>query len=116
MFSIHLNNLKFFSFHGVHEEERVLGGEFIVNAEICFDAGLPVTSLEQTFDYTKIYALIKQRMGRPSALLETVAQDLAHEICGMDQLVQSVDIAITKVNPPIQQFRGNITVRYKKDR
>lgn len=116
MFSIHLTNLKFFSFHGVHEEERLLGGEFTVNATVSFDAGGPVTSLEQTIDYTKIYELIKQQMGRPAALLETVAQDLAHDIQALDERVAAVDIAITKVNPPIQQFRGNITVRYKKDR
>lgn len=113
MFTIHLTNLKFFSFHGVHEEEKVLGGEYIVNAELSFMAAFPVTELEQTIDYSKIYALIKQRMQQPSALLETVAQDLAHGIYALDQRVASAVISITKVNPPMQQFRGSVTVQYK---
>lgn len=115
MFTIHLANLKFFSFHGVHEEERVLGGEYIVNAEVDFPADFSVTVLEQTIDYSKIYEIIKQRMRKPTALLETVAQDLAHCIYAMDSRIASINISITKVNPPIQQFRGSIAVRYKKD-
>ena len=115
MFTIHLTNLKFFSFHGVHEEERILGGDYVVNAEVSFAAVYPVTSLEQTTDYSKIYELIKQRMRKPTALLETVAQDLAHGIYATDNRIASIRISITKVNPPIQQFRGSIAVSYKKD-
>jgi 7,8-dihydroneopterin aldolase/epimerase/oxygenase len=51
----------------------------------------------------------------PTALLETVAQDLAHSIYAMDNRIASINVSITKVNPPIQQFRGSIAVRYKKD-
>ncbi len=114
MFTIHLTGLKFFSFHGVHEEEKVLGGEYLVNAELGFDVSYPVTQLEQTIDYSKIYALIKQRMQQPSALLETVAQDLAHGMHAFDKRVVTAVISITKVNPPMQQFRGSVTVQYKK--
>lgn len=115
MFTIHLTNLKFFSFHGVHEEERVLGGDYVVNAEVSFAAEYPVTVLEQTIDYSGIYELIKQRMRKPTALLETVAQDLAHAVYALDKRIASISISITKVNPPIQQFRGSIAVSYKKD-
>jgi 7,8-dihydroneopterin aldolase/epimerase/oxygenase len=114
LFTIHLTSLKFFSFHGVHEEERVLGGEFVVDAEVNFDVPHPVTALEQSIDYCQIYEIIKQRMSRPTALLETVAQDLAQSIYAMDNRIASISISITKVHPPIQQFRGSIAVRYKK--
>ncbi len=115
LFTIHLSNLKFFSFHGVHEEEKVLGGEYLVNADIGFDADFPVTTLEQTIDYSKTYAIIKQRMAQPTALLETVAQDLAHQFYIYDNRIKTVTVCITKINPPILQFRGSVAVRYQKD-
>jgi dihydroneopterin aldolase len=115
LFTIHLSNLKFFSFHGVHDEEKVLGGEFIVDAVVYFTTAGNITTLEQTVDYCKIYDIIKQRMSQPSALLETVAQDLAVLIYATNSKIISVKITITKSNPPIQQFSGNIAVSYKKD-
>ncbi len=114
-FTIQLSNLKFFAFHGVHEEERILGGEFEVNAELSFKETNTVTSLDQTIDYVKIYAHIKQRMSVPTALLETVAQDLAENIYAIDNRVVSVNINIKKTNPPITNFQGSVGVSFKKD-
>lgn len=99
----------------MHEEERILGANYMVDADVIFAADEPITALEQTVDYTKIYNLIKQRMAQPSALLETVAQDLAHTIHSMNEQITTVDISIKKVNPPIIQFSGSIAVRFKKD-
>lgn len=115
MFSINLSNLKFFSFHGLYQEEKILGGEFVVDAEICFNTIEPIINLEQTVDYTKVYEIIKQRMSQPTALLETVAQDLAHAIQLTDNRITLVDISIKKVNPPIAKFSGSIAVRFKKE-
>jgi 7,8-dihydroneopterin aldolase/epimerase/oxygenase len=114
VFTIQLTNLQFFCFHGVYEEERLLGGEFVVDAHIDFTASGTITSLDQTVDYCKIYECIKQRMQQPTALLETVAQDLATAIGAVDDRICSVHISIKKVNPPIQQFTGSIAVCYKK--
>jgi len=115
MFTIHLNNLKFFAFHGLYEEERVLGGEFEVSAAVHFLQNDMVNSLEQTVDYVKIYELIKEQMAVPTALLETVAQNLAHHIYAMDNRVASVSISITKLHPPITAFQGSVGVSYKQD-
>lgn len=115
MFTIQLSNLKFFAFHGVHEEERILGGEFEVNAELSFKEPNTVTSFDQTIDYVKIYALIKRRMSVPTALLETVAQDLAENIYAIDNRIASVSINIKKTNPPIANFQGLVGVSFKKD-
>lgn len=115
MFSIHLTNLKFFCFHGLYQEEKILGGDFVVDATISFTVNEAVASIEQTIDYTKIYELIKQRMAQPTALLETVAQDLANSIQLADNRITAIDISIKKVNPPIAQFCGSIAVRFKKE-
>jgi dihydroneopterin aldolase len=115
MFTIHLNNLRFFSFHGLYEEERILGNEYEVNAEVTIAAKEHVTAINQTVDYVKIYDIIKQRMAIPAPLLETVAQDLAQLIYDTDKRIISILVNIKKVYPPIASFSGNISVSYKKD-
>jgi dihydroneopterin aldolase len=54
-------------------------------------------------------------MNTPSALLETVAQDLAHGIHAMDGRTRSVSVRIIKKHPPLHAFEGSVGVTYKKD-
>jgi len=115
MFTIQLNNLRFFSFHGLYEEERVLGNEYEINAAVTIAAHEPVTALHQTIDYVKIYHIIKQQMDVPTALLETVVQNLAEHIYTSDNRITSINISIKKLYPPIAAFMGNVAVSFKKD-
>ena len=115
MFTIHLHNLKFFSFHGLHDEEKILGNDYEVNVDVTFTSKGLITVLQQTVDYVKIYSIIKQRMNIPTALLETVAQDLAQLLYDADNRITSININIKKVFPPIKNFKGSVAVSYKKD-
>ena len=114
MFTIHLTNLKFFSYHGLHKEEKILGNDYEINADISFVENEMITEINQTIDYVKIYSIIKQRMDIPTALLETVAQDLAQLIYIIDNRISSISISIKKMYPPITAFTGNVGVSYKK--
>jgi 7,8-dihydroneopterin aldolase/epimerase/oxygenase len=115
MFTIHLNSLKFFSFHGLLEEERILGGEFEVDVAVTCKDDKRITEIQQAVDYVKVYAVIKQQMEIPTALLETVAQDLAEKIYTGDNRITSISISIKKIHPPIAAFMGTAGVSYKKD-
>ncbi len=115
MFTIHLNNLQFFSYHGIHEEEKILGNEYEVNAEVSFEEKGPVVHIHETINYTQIYALIKQRMNIPTHLLETVAQDLAQQIRALDPVIKSITISIEKKNPPLPNIQGSVGVTYKRE-
>jgi len=115
MFTIHLHHLRFFSFHGVHEEETVLGNDFEVNVDVTFTSNETITRLHQTVNYVKVYDIIKQQMQIPTALLETVAQDLAQKIYDADNRIISISINIKKLHPPIPNFLGSVGVSYKKD-
>jgi 7,8-dihydroneopterin aldolase/epimerase/oxygenase len=115
MFTIHLANLKFFAYHGLHQEERILGGEYEIDAAVTFKQDQRITALQQTLDYTKIYTVIKQRMQIPTALLETVVQELAQNIYAADSRITSININLKKINPPITAFTGSVGVSYKKD-
>lgn len=112
MFTIHLYNLKFFSYHGLHEEERILGSEYEVNADIGFTHSEKIISIHQTVDYVTAYQVIKKQMDMPVHLLETLAQNIAEEIKVIDERIHSVIIRIKKISPPITSFCGNVGVTY----
>lgn len=115
MFSISLHNLIFFSFHGVHEEERILGNNYEVNVVISFDSMEQITALEQTVNYASVYEIIKQQMAIPAMLLETVAQDLTQKIYNHDNRIKTISVSIEKKNPPIPNITGTVSVIYIKD-
>lgn len=115
MITIHLHELKFTGFHGVYEEEKILGNEYIINVSVQSDIKDHVTHLHETTNYVTLYEIIKKRMAQPSALLETVVQDLAVLIHESDNRVKSVDISIKKMNPPIMNFQGSVGVSYRKE-
>jgi len=115
MFTIHLHKLLFHSFHGFYDEERILGNEFEVTADVEVDTLEQVTTLRQTVNYITIYDTIKQRMQQASPLLETVAQELAHAIHKIDERIKSVSITIKKSSPPIENFQGLVGISYKRE-
>ncbi len=115
MFTIHLHHLKFFCYHGLHAEEKILGKNYEVNTDITFFENGSITRLHQTIDYAKVYEIIKQRMNKPTALLETVAQDLAQLIYKADNRITAISISIKKLHPPLAQFEGHVGVSYKRE-
>ena len=113
MLTIHLHKLLFHSYHGVYEEEQLLGSEFEVNADIVLNTNEQLTKLRQTVNYVTVYEIIKQRMQQSTPLLEAVAQDLTQSIHKIDDRIKSVSITIKKLSPPIENFQGEVGVRYK---
>lgn len=115
MFTIHLKKLQFFSFHGMHEEEKILGNEYEVNVEVVFDEKGTITKIDDTINYVTIFELVKQRMNIPTPLLETVAQDIADKVYAADNRVRSIRVLVEKKNPPIANIQGSVSVTYTKE-
>jgi dihydroneopterin aldolase len=115
MLAIRLNNLQFHSFHGVHEEERVLGNMYEVNVELGTSADLKVVELEDTYNYEKAYYLIKERMNIPTPLLEVVAREIAELLYAANERFNIVSVSIEKKFPPLATMQGSASVIYKKE-
>jgi len=115
MMTIQLKNLIFFAYHGVHEEEKILGNTYGVNVDLSFEAADNITALEQTINYVSVYNIIKQRMSIPAALLETLAQELANQIYASDNRIKSITVSVDKKNPPIANIEGSVGVIYTKN-
>lgn len=117
MLSIHLKNLSFHAYHGLYEEEKILGNTFIVNVHVNY---LPpvalVTEIEQALNYEKLFAVVHQRMAIPTPLLETIVTDLCGSI--LDQFLETtaVFVSLEKTNPPIKHFAGSVVVSFQMER
>ena len=54
-------------------------------------------------------------MAVPTALLETLAQDLAEQVHDADKRIRSITVSVNKKNPPIPGMEGSVAVIYKTD-
>lgn len=107
---IELAKLKIFAHHGVHEEERKAGAEFEVKMDIRFNTGNTIQALDQTVDYTAVYSIIREEMARPRPLLETVGTEIVNRVRLAYPYVEEINITISKINPPLANFRGELGV------
>ena len=115
MLTIQLRNLHFFAYHGLFEQEKMTGNNFELDVDIQVNVPDRITSLKHTLDYVIVYEMIEKRMEQPTALLETVAQELAEKIHLLDNRVKFVEITIRKLAPPIKNFKGYVGISYKKE-
>ena len=103
MISIELNELEFYAYHGVYEEEKEKGNTFIVNLKVTgeFDQAVLADSLEGTIDYEKLFDLVRREMEIPSNLLEHVVGRIRSAIKNAFPEIKSISISLEKLNPPI---------------
>ncbi len=114
MMYIHLHDLRFHSFHGLYEEERLLGNDYVVNLRVGFEpVQFPVRHIAETLDYTAVYQLVKERMSVPASLLETIAGELVATISSSYPQVSEISISLKKLYPPVNSFEGAVGVSFE---
>src|SRR5882672_886950 len=98
-----LEGLEFHAYHGVYPHERSSGNKFEVDiiAETEFQEAAFQDDLSGTINYEDLYALVKSEMNKPSKLLETVGHAIAEKILKSFASASSVEVKISKFNPPI---------------
>jgi dihydroneopterin aldolase len=115
VFTIELKDLWFFSFHGLYEEERKVGGEFIVDMKVKYSTGQnKIASIDETINYAALYEIVKEEMNQPRHLLETIAQSIAEKSHQAFPVIKEIEIRIEKRNPPIVNFSGTVGVSFCK--
>lgn len=108
-----INDMVFFSKHGCFEEERVIGNKFIVNLSAETDMTLPAKSdsLDDAVNYAEVYAVVKEEMEKPSKLMENLASRILERVKSEFPALLSIDITVSKLNPPIGGEVGAFTVK-----
>ena len=100
---ITLRNVRFYAFHGVLPQERQVGGDFLLSLRVGYPLAKAVESDEvgDTLNYATLFDLAKREMDIPSQLLEHVAGRIAKAVMAAFPAVTSIDLELTKLNPPM---------------
>lgn len=98
-----LSDLRFHAFHGVLPQERLVGGNFVVDLRVGYPLAQAMTSdqVDDTLNYASLYALVEREMQQPSSLLEHVVGRIAQAIAKTFPQTLSIDLTLTKQNPPM---------------
>ena len=96
---IYLQDLRFHAYHGVEAQERIVGNDYLMD----------------TVNYADVYRVLEQEMQVPSNLLERVAYRIADRIFRRFAFVKSIDIRLTKLNPPMGTNMGGAGVELHFD-
>jgi dihydroneopterin aldolase len=99
-----LKGMPFFAYHGNNPEENVLGQKFIVDTELFFDKLKlgKVDDLENTVDYSKVYAIIKEVIEETvSKTIEYVASSIAETILKEYDIIDEIKVLLKKPAAPV---------------
>lgn len=98
---VSLEQLKFWAFHGVYEQERQEGNEFLCDVQVelkSFDS--LDDNIHDTVNYEDIYKIVESEMTQQKRLLETVCLLIINRIKELDNVVAAT-VRIKKSNPPL---------------
>ncbi len=100
---IHLRQVRFHAFHGVMPQERQVGGDFVLDLKVGYplERAMQTDEVADTLNYAALYELVAREMQQPSKLLEHVAGRMAEAISQAFPQVTSIDLVLTKQNPPM---------------
>lgn len=100
---VFLRDVRLRAFHGVMPQERRVGAWFTVSLRVGVDLSDAVEGdcVEQTLNYAELYEVVKQQMAVPSQLLEHVAGRIAEAVFRRFPQAVTLDITLTKENPPM---------------
>ncbi|MDO9577803.1 MAG: dihydroneopterin aldolase [Candidatus Cloacimonadales bacterium] len=116
---IHLNEMVFYGYHGVHPEERKLGQRFVVDFIYESDSknDQKIKHLDDTIDYTKVYDIIRHTLEeREFHLLEVCANTLLDRIFSEFPGIISANVRIKKPSVPINGSLSSVEVEMERNR
>ncbi|MBI4785835.1 MAG: dihydroneopterin aldolase [Chloroflexi bacterium] len=97
-----LTGAHFFARHGVSDEERKIGGRFVVDVELARDLARAGASdnLADTISYSEVYRAVREIVeGRSFHLVETLAETIAQTLLARFP-ADAVFVRVRKEPPP----------------
>lgn len=119
MDKIIMENMGFYGYHGVLQEEKILGQKFFVDAYLY----LPLKKAGETDDlnfsvnYGEVYETIKEIVtNKKFDLLEGLAESICSEIFSSFPLIQKILIRVKKPEAPVSGIFDYFGVEIERER
>ncbi|WP_111707143.1 dihydroneopterin aldolase [Lutibacter citreus] len=115
---IKIKNIRVYAYHGCLVEEGKIGSDYRVDLTIKANLSKSAISdnLADTVDYVHLNRIVKEEMAIRSKLLEEVANRILLRVLNEIPLVKKVDVAVSKLNPPIGGNVAMVTIEMSKKR
>jgi dihydroneopterin aldolase len=109
---ITINDMRFYAHHGCFEQERVIGTHFRVDLSFTTDTSKAEMSdnIVDTVSYLDVYQVVKAEMMTPSHLLEHVARRVGESVLADFPAVDTVNVKVSKLNPPLGGQMDSVSV------
>lgn len=117
---IHLRDMQFYGYHGVLQQETVLGQRFRATVALAVDIAQAgkTDELNDTVSYVGVYNICKEVIeGKPFKLIEAVAETIAQRILAdYEGQVFGCRVEVIKPDPPIAGHYKEVAVEITRGR
>lgn len=119
MDKILIRDLKLFAYHGVNEEEKINGQNFVFDIDLFVDISKPCLSdnVDDTVSYAKVVKTVRRVFtAEKYDLLERASQVVADAVLEEYPRVERVDITLKKPEAPISADFAWVGVQISRSR
>lgn len=102
--TIAIDRMKVYAYHGVDPQERAVGNDFEVSLAVEVDAAAAAAGddVDLTVSYADLAAIVATEMARPSRLLEHVAARIRRAVTARFPTVAAGRVTVAKLTPPMR--------------
>jgi|SRR5659263_159760 len=107
-----LNHMQFHAFHGVYEQEKIIGNTYFIDIKIGadFSKACKTDQIEDTINYASVFHEIQEEMKKPCSLIEHLAENISQRLKSAFKEIQSLEIKLTKQNPPLHGQLESVSI------
>ncbi len=109
---IKVQGIKLYGYHGCLDEEGIIGTDYTIDVIITADLNSASVSdkLNQTVDYVTVSQIVKEQVAIRSKLIEHVCKRIIDELLATIEMIETVEVHLSKIHPPIPVDVERVTV------
>ncbi len=118
MEQIELKGMKFNSYIGHYEEEKIISTKFNIDLKIKTNIKLAgkTDNLDDALNYVNVYLVVKNEMDKKCNLIENVTERILNELFNKFEKIEAVKIKVSKLSPKIGGIVDEVSVIKKMKR
>lgn len=112
---INIQNIPCYSSIGIHEEEKKMGQQLLIDVHLDIDASsISSDDISNTVSYIDIYEIVHNiSKAKSYSLIEALAEEITEAIL-KKPLVKRVKVKVCKPHIPYPEFQGDVSVEVER--